>query len=101
MPRPLTVSLRCLRLSAFAALSVLAAGCAQQAAPGYYDTQRESTLSDAQHQAQGRGNATAPSQLQFGFGDTETAPPSASAPEAPGGTLPAPLAEAATFLGTV
>src|SRR5690554_252213 len=48
------------------------AGCAQQKTAGYYDTPHESTLADAQKQAQGQRGSRAPSQLQFGFGETET-----------------------------
>jgi len=96
-----------------AALIALAlAGCAQQRAPGYYNPEHDSTLSDAQQQAQGVGISRAPSQVQLGFGDT-TQKPAKPAPakagekaEAPAAAAPAatairPLMEARTFLGTV
>lgn len=89
--------------------ALMVAGCAKQQTPGYYETGPESTLSDAQHQAQGRTIQRAPSQLQLGFGETSvSAVP--GAPAAPGAseTAPAsgkdatirPLREAKTFLGT-
>lgn len=103
MPRPTIQAHRTLRVAGMLAFAALVAGCAGQSAPGYYETPRESTLSDAQHQARGRGDATAPSQIQLGFGDTaeETAGKAAEedADAAPG--LPAPLRRAGTFLGTV
>ncbi len=96
------------------------AGCAQQPHPtSYYDTPHDSTLADAQHQAQGGRGARAPSQLQFGFGESEEAraarhaqaPVSASTnagadgvatyPAADTTQTPRPLLEAKTFLGTV
>jgi len=85
------------------ALAVLLAGCAQQRAPNYYDTPRESTETDAISQAQGRSGARAPAQIQLGFGATQPAKDKA------GGTPPAgaaaavarPLSEPKTFLGTL
>ena len=101
MSRPNLQARRTLRLAGMLAFAALVAGCAGQSAPGYYETPRESTLSDAQHQAQGRGNATAPSQIQLGFGGTseETAGETTDTGAADG--LPAPLRRAGTFLGTV
>jgi hypothetical protein len=100
-----------------AAVLVLAlAGCAQQRSAGYYETPRDSTLSDAQQQARSSHISQAPSQLQLGFGDTETpkkpgTPQAAPAAGATAGQEPAttdgssvavrPLQEAKTFLGTV
>lgn len=87
-------------------LALMLAGCAKQSAPGYYSTEHDSTLSDAQQQAQGRNAARAPSQIQLGFGDTEQKkkPTGEAAPaEAAANAMPAvrPLLEAKTFLGTV
>lgn len=90
-----------------ALLALMLAGCAQQSAPGYYKTEHDSTLSDAQQQAQGRNAARAPSQIQLGFGDTEQKKKKAAeaTPAEAAGTsaIPAvrPLLEAKTFLGTV
>lgn len=90
-----------------ALLALMLAGCAKQSAPGYYTTEHDSTLSDAQKQAQGRNTARAPSQIQLGFGDTEQnkKPTAEAAPAeaASTSTMPAvrPLLEAKTFLGTV
>lgn len=106
--------------------AVLLAGCAQQRPAGYYDTPHESTLSDAQQQAQGRRGARAPSQLQFGFGESDAERAEQHAParghageqdsttsgdgptsEQSGATATdatpkaRPLTEAKTFLGTV
>ncbi len=83
-------------------LAVGLAGCAQQSRPGYYDVPRESTLSDAQNQAQGRSGARAPSQIQLGFGrqEAQQAQPEA-APERAAAAKARPLTEAKTFLGTV
>lgn len=92
----------------------LLTGCAQQQRPaGYYDTPHDTTLSDAQQQAQGRRGSRAPSQLQFGFGETDTheadqRTPTAPAVEADSAESPTstsmdvrPLLEAKTFLGTL
>lgn len=92
----------------------LLTGCAQQQRPaGYYDTPHDTTLSDAQQQAQGRRGSRAPSQLQFGFGETDTPEAGQRAPASPaadtdGAESPAstsmdvrPLLEAKTFLGTL
>ncbi|CAM5786874.1 hypothetical protein CCAE64S_01852 [Castellaniella caeni] len=62
-------------------LLVVLSACAQQREPGYYDTPRESTMTDALHRAQGSADTTAPSQLQFGFGTQEQkAKPASPAP---------------------
>lgn len=48
--------------------AALTAGCAQQRSAGYYNPPRESTVTDAQYQAQGAGylpQVQAPSQLQI------------------------------------
>ncbi|WJJ92785.1 hypothetical protein [Neopusillimonas aromaticivorans] len=58
-------------MAAVIASAFIVAGCAKQQTPGYYETGPESTLSDAQHQAQGRTIQRAPSQLQLGFGNTQ------------------------------
>lgn len=90
----------------------LLAGCAQNQRPaGYYDTPHDTTLADAQKQAQGQRGARAPSQLQIGFGETETErnrQRAEAAPAAVGNDTNAatsmnvrPLLEAKTFLGTV
>lgn len=90
-----------------AVLALMLAGCAKQSAPGYYNTEHDSTLSDARQQAQGRNAARAPSQIQLGFGDTEQkkkpADEAAPAEAAATSAMPAvrPLLEAKTFLGTV
>lgn len=104
---------------AAAVLALTLAGCAQQRTPGYYETPRDNTLSDAQMQARGSHISQAPSQLQLGFGDTQTtkkpgtpqAAPAAGAAGATAGQEPPatdassvtvrPLQEAKTFLGTV
>lgn len=94
----------------------LLTGCAQQQRPaGFYDTPHDSTLADAQQQAQGRRGARAPSQLQIGFGESDIeaarqrsqADP-AAAVAAVSADTPAttsmnvrPLLEAKTFLGTL
>ncbi|WP_066456797.1 hypothetical protein [Castellaniella caeni] len=109
-------------------LLVVLSACAQQREPGYYDTPRESTMTDALHRAQGSADTTAPSQLQFGFGTQEqkakpaspapaqaapasaeahpvhatasgAAAPTTAAPPRPG--LPQELAETKTYLGTL
>ncbi|OXR50801.1 hypothetical protein PuT2_02770 [Pusillimonas sp. T2] len=91
------------RFGLLAVISAVAlAGCAKQQSPGYYETGPESTLSDAQSQAQGRNGQRAPSQLQLGFGDTAekpTAQPTESAPRAAAASI-RPLLEPKTFLGT-
>lgn len=89
-------------------MTSILAGCAQQRAPGYYNTEHDSTLSDAQSQAQGRTMALAPSQVQLGFGDTAKANKATnterqdreSTERAEGMNVRA-LAEAKTYLGTV
>ncbi|MGE4123933.1 MAG: hypothetical protein AB7E59_01545 [Pusillimonas sp.] len=113
MSAPKKHALRPAMLAAIVTSAFIAAGCAKQQTPGYYETGPESTLSDAQHQAQGRTMQRAPSQLQLGFGTTQekpaadtanatTAPVPANVPDT-GAALPAtirPLREAKTFLGT-
>lgn len=117
MSAPIKSIFRHGRVAAMVASLFIIAGCAKQQAPGYYETGPESTLSDAQHQAQGRTIQRAPSQLQLGFGDTQeqkpadsTAPATTAAATASGTTETAaptrsaatirPLREAKTFLGT-
>lgn len=123
MSAPKKHALRPGLLAIVVASAFIAAGCAKQQAPGYYETGPESTLSDAQHHAQGRTIQRAPAQFQLGFGNTAE-PPAAEAtatPAAPGAGAPAaanapdaaaagttagttatirPLREAKTFLGT-
>lgn len=84
-------------------LSVLAAGCAQQQAAGYYAVDHDSTASDARKQAMGNKGSQAPSQIQLGFGNTNSKPPLAAGESAASKTTAQlrPLAEAKTFLGTV
>ncbi len=99
-------------------LIVLLSACAQQREPGYYDTPRGDTLSDARHRAQGGDNTVAPAQLQLGFGRdtgkpaTESAAPAAAAqsagpadstatPTATPRALPSMLADTRTYLGTI
>lgn len=86
----------------------LLVGCAQQQPEGYYATPHDSTLADAQKQAQGHRGTRAPSQLQFGFGDTadpETAqaatPQNVTTSTYAESAEARPLLEAKTFLGTV
>lgn len=92
----------------------LLTGCAQQQRPvGYYDTPHDTTLADAEQQAQGRRGSRAPSQLQIGFGETgapkahKHTPASAAAEpdhaESSASTSMdvRPLLEPKTFLGTV
>lgn len=102
---------------ALAAISLLAlAGCAHQQQPGYYESAKESTLTDAQSQAQGRQNSRAPSQLQLGFGNNETeqnaeqaaeqtgenqAQDAAASESAEQADVIRPLREPKTFLGTL
>lgn len=95
-------------LAGIALLTLLLAGCAQQRAPGYYDVAHDSTLSDAQAQAQGQTGKRAASQIQLGFGDTQkpkegaqTTSPEQSADKAAIAATVRPLAEAKTFLGTL
>jgi hypothetical protein len=84
-------------------LALLVAGCAQQREPGFYTGHHDSTLADAELQAQGRTGARAAPQIQLGFGETGEAE-NGQAQQA-GATLPTtlarPLSEARTFLGTV
>lgn len=105
MPRSLFLSpIRLLSLS----LLMLLGACAQQRAPGYYDAPRDSTVSDAQHRAQGDSATQAPSQLQLGFGK-QGQPASADATTAATATtngaarqdLPQALADTRTYLGTI
>lgn len=89
-------------IAAFFALTL--AGCAQQKAPGYYNTPHDNTESDAQSQAQGRHTARAPSQIQLGFGTDQESkqPPSAQAQAAESLAIKArALSEPKTFLGTL
>lgn len=84
-------------------VAIVLAGCAQQRPSGYYDAPQESTLSDAQHQAQGRSGARAPSQIQLGFGGQEQVAETQrqQAAEGAGAIKARPLAEPKTFLGTL
>ena len=113
MPAPKKHVFRPGLMAAVIAGAFIVAGCAKQQTPGYYETGPESTLSDAQHQAQGRTIQRAPSQLQLGFGNTQEKPaPEATAassaaaadtaepPVASTAATIRPLREAKTFLGT-
>ncbi|WP_237173278.1 copper resistance protein NlpE N-terminal domain-containing protein [Paracandidimonas lactea] len=105
MQRPAMPS-RLLRTSITAATLLLAlAACAQSRAPGYYDTGRESTQSDAQLSAQGGHYTQAPAQIQLGFGNQRgelaAKQGQAQAEAAPAAATPRELAEAKTYLGTV
>ena len=108
MSAPKKHALRPGLLAAVLTSAFIVAGCAKQQAPGYYETGPESTLSDAQHQAQGRTIQRAPSQLQLGFGEakekatTETPAATPATEAAPTYKAPTirPLREAKTFLGT-
>lgn len=96
-------------------LLVLLGACAQQREPGYYDTPRGSTASDALQRAQGESGAVAPAQLQLGFGNQQ--PATAARPAAPAGAdagasqeaaataarrdVPQALADTRTYLGTI
>ncbi|MGB3742039.1 MAG: hypothetical protein WA968_08280 [Castellaniella sp.] len=105
-------------------LVVLLGACAQQREPGYYDSPRESTASDAMQRAQGGTRGQAPAQLQLGFGQnqatdtqaaqaqtdtnigdtpaaTETTPAQASSTRTAGRQTPDMLADTRTYLGTV
>jgi hypothetical protein len=89
-----------------AGLALLAvAGCAQQATQPSPDAYRDSTQSDARHQAQGRGSAQAAPQLVMGFGENakQARQPSseASAETAASAARARPLTEPRTFLGTI
>lgn len=91
------------KLAGVVLAALVLGGCAQQQKPGYYDTPHDSTMSDAQNQAQGRHATRAPSQIQLGFGsdaaDKAKAAQEAAAEKAP--VAARPLAEPKTFLGTV
>lgn len=84
-------------------LVMLLGACAQQQQPGYYDTPRESTQSDATHRAQGDATSSAPSQIQLGFGDGSQKPAAQTTPDSTSQTaiIPSALAQPHTFLGTV
>ena len=84
-------------------LVMLLGACAQQRQPGYYDTPRESTQSDALHRAQGNAAPSAPSQIQLGFGDETQKPTAQTTPDSAAQTniIPPALAQPHTFLGTV
>lgn len=87
-------------------LAVLLSGCAQQKPTSYYDTPHDSTMADAQMQAQGRDGARAPSQIQLGFGDEQQKANAkkqdpAQQAAASNAIKARPLTEAKTFLGTV
>lgn len=91
------------KLLGVALLTVLAAGCAQQQAPGYYTVDHDSTSADARKQAMGNKGSQAPSQIQMGFGSTTSKQSQTTAEGAPSKTTAQlrPLAEPKTFLGTV
>jgi len=99
--------LRLMRHGALAAAAMTLAGCAQQRNPDYYAVGRDTTLSDAQQQAQGSApSARAPSQIQLGFGDQrrkpkgdQPSPQDVAQAELRAATRP--LLEAKTFLGTI
>lgn len=101
MPSPLHLRTVYLKPLGAMLLAVGLAGCAQQSRPGYYDVPRESTLSDAQNQAQGRSGARAPSQIQLGFGRQEAQAQPEAAQERVTTSKARPLTEPKTFLGTV
>jgi len=93
-------------------LLVLLGACAQQREPGYYDTPRGSTASDALQRAQGESGTVAPAQLQLGFGNqqADTAPAAAGAADgasqaatstAARRDVPQALADTRTYLGTI
>ncbi|MFA5663136.1 hypothetical protein [Castellaniella sp.] len=103
------------RLSSILLLGLLAA-CAQQSEPGYYETQRGSTQTDATDRARGDGAAAvAPAQLQFGFGRQGAGAAQAGSEAAAGDAaetaaiesrtaaraLPAELADTRSYLGTI
>lgn len=106
--RPLFRSRPLAAAALMVALAALA-GCAGSSAPAAGpEAGRDSTLTDALNQAQGRGSARANPQLQLGLGggeaprrDAGATAPAEQAPAAGSGTLPAALAEAKTFLGTL
>ena len=114
MPAPKKHAFRPGLMAAVIAGAFIVAGCAKQQTPGYYETGPESTLSDAQHQAQGRTIQRAPAQLQLGFGNTQEQPApetttttgakatgdTANTPVAGSRSTIRPLREAKTFLGT-
>jgi len=81
------------------------AGCAAQQPT--QQRMQESTLTDAQAQAQGRATSRAPTQLQLGFGENaprqaQAAPTEAEqADKAAINTQALPIREARTFLGTL
>ena len=108
MPAHIPTPLRSGSLVAALALVALAAGCASpQESALNYDSSRENSHLDAQHQALGRGSQASP-QIRLGFGSTGSAEAQATQAEA-GQTadsaavqaMPRPLAEARSFLGTV
>lgn len=104
MPLPVFNVFRPAALTGVVLATLLLAGCAQQREPGYYATNTESTLSDAQYQAQGHSRERAPSQIQLGFGkEAKRAAPAAPAESKPAANAATvrPLTEAKTFLGTI
>lgn len=87
-----------------AGLALLAlAGCAQQASQPSPDMYRDSTQSDARHQAQGRSTAQASPQLVMGFGENaKSARQTPAETSAVAATSRArALTEPRTFLGTI
>lgn len=91
------------KLAGVVLVALVLGGCAQLQRPGYYDKPHDSTLSDAQYQAQGGRAAQAPAQVQLGFGSDAAAKAKAAqaAAEEKAPVTARPLAEAKTFLGTV
>ncbi len=107
MPSPVLKRLHPAALTGLALATLVLAGCAQQREPGYYATNTENTLGDAQYQAQGHSRERAPSQIKLGFGKDAKPPASAAPSEAEQAAKAAiaatvrPLTEAKTFLGTI
>ena len=86
--------------------ALVLAGCAQQQPASQYRTP-ESSLTDAQAQAQGRTTSRPPGQIQLGFGEDAPKPEAQAPTEASQADKAAiastarPLREAKTFLGTL
>lgn len=111
MPAHIPAPLRSGKLLSALAVTALVVGCASpQESALQYDSSRENTHLDAQHQAMGRGAQASP-QIQLGFGSTgqteaEVArqaqqEQAAAIQESAAQKTPRPLAEARSFLGTV
>jgi len=83
--------------SALACGLILLAGCAQQQAPGYYDPQRGSSITDSQYTGEGaqyRNVVRAPSQLQISL-DRDGRQPAAQAADASAAAPQGPAASGA------